>query len=175
MMHYCNDKKLISLQIHLNIVCPDSLINTLQNRPLYLFFLSGARATQWWNRPITVLITTLMLQMTGPYYLQQPWRLWSYWFSVIQFFFFCLWMVFSHSRGQRKQPWGLCVCCWQLSIKCQWDESHPLERHHSGERQGGGSLPFLCYLSFSFTALLCLLVWLSHSLWFFILHTLFSD
>lgn len=53
----------------------------------------------------------------------------------------------------------VCVCGWQLSITCQWDESHPLERRHIGERQGGGGLLFLPYLSFSFTASLCLLVW----------------
>ncbi len=85
-----------------------------------------------------------MLQMTAPYYLQPPWRLCSYWFSVMQFFLFgCGW--FQSQQRAEKQPWGVCVRRWQLSIMCQWDESHPL-----GGR--GGGLPFLPYLSFSFAA-----------------------
>lgn len=122
----------------------------------FFFFLSGA---SWWNRPITVLISSPMLQMTGPHYLQQPWRLWSYWFSEIQFYFFFfflgLWMVSSRRGGQRKQPRGSRLCDWQLSITRQQDESHPLEealQWREREGGGGGGRPSLPYLSFSFTA-----------------------
>ena len=100
--------------------------------------------------------------MTGPHYLQQPWRLRLYWFSEIQFCFLaCGWFLVT-AEGEEKsleECVCVCVCGWQLSITCQWDESHPLERRHIGERQGGGGLLFLPYLSLSFTASLCLLVW----------------
>lgn len=148
---------LILLQTHLNAAYPGSLINTLQGRPLCPFFLSEA---PWWNRPITVVISAPMLQMTGPHYLQQPWKLRSYWFSEIQFYFLaCGWFLVAAEGEEKSLEVCVCVCGWQLSITCQWDESHPLERRHIGERQGGGGLLFLPYLSFSFTASLCLLVW----------------
>lgn len=122
-------------------------------------------AAPWWNRPITVLIISPTLQMTGPHYLQQPWRLWSYRFSEIQFYgFFGLWMVSRHSGGQTKQLRGVCVRSWQLSITCQ---SHPSERWKARRKRRRRP-----YLSFSFTAPLCLLVCLSRSLWLPILHTL---
>ncbi len=99
---------LISLQTHLNAAYPGS-INTLQSRPLCPFFYLEWRPRWWWNRPVTVIISSPILQMTGLHYLQLPWRLWSYWFSDLQFiFFFFLWMVSSHNGGQRKQPQGVC-------------------------------------------------------------------
>lgn len=109
-------------------------------------------AAPWWNRPITVLIISPTLQMTGPHYLQQPWRLWSYRFSEIQFYgFFGLWMVSDTVEG-RQNSYEECAyaadsCQSHVRVILQRGERH-------GGRGGGGliSLSHLLLLSVSLSA-----------------------
>lgn len=87
-------------------------------------------------------------------------------FRITFLFFFCLWMVSSHSGGQRKTA-TRSICPWLTpvnQVSAGWESSF-------GEGRGGGP-PLLPYLSFSFTASLCLLVWLSLSLTFYSPHPL---
>lgn len=59
-------------------------------------------------------------------------------------------MVCSHRGGQKKSHKEF-ARVWQLSVTCQWDESHPLEKCCNSKSSGEGEgLPFLPYLSFSF-------------------------
>lgn len=101
-----------------------------------------------------------MRQMTGLHYLQQPWRLQPYWFSELQFnFFFFLPVDGFQSQWRAKKSATRSVSLWLTAVNhvsAGWESSFR-------ERQGGriGGRPFLPYLSFSFTASLCLLVWLS--------------
>lgn len=131
---------LILLQTHLNAAYPGSLINTLQGRPLCPFFLSEA---PWWNRPITVVISAPMLQMTGPHYLQQPWKLRSYWFSEIQFYFLaCGWFLVA-AEGEEKSL-EVCVCVWLTAVNhmsVRWESSFREASHRWKARRRRHSIP----------------------------------
>lgn len=126
-------------------------------------------AAPWWNRPITVLIISPTLQMTGPHYLQQPWRLWSYRFSEIQFYgFFGLWMVSDTVEG-RQNSYEECA---YAADSCQSHVRVILQREvkRTEEEEEEALSLFLIYCSSLSPCLLIVLSLTSYSP-----HTLSSD
>lgn len=158
--------KLISLQTCFNVPYPGSLINILQNRPLCPFSIwSECRGDDGIDQ--SQLLSAPQCRTWRPHYLQQPWRLCFYWFLELQFYYFFLPVVGFQSQQRAEKTARRSVCLRltavnHVSAKGEEEEVEEEAIHSS-------------FISLSFTAPLCLLVWLSRSLWLSILHTLSSD
>ena len=85
--------------------------------------------------------------MTGPHYLQQPWRLRLYWFSEIQFCFLaCGWFLVT-AEGEEKsleECVCVCVCVWLTAVNhmsVRWESSFREASHRWKARRRRPSIP----------------------------------